>query len=224
MKVTSDGCLFGAWIANHIRKEQNDITNALDIGAGTGLLSLMVAQKKGLAIDAIEIEENAFEQLKENIDASPWRENIQPLHNDVTSYIFHTPYDIIYSNPPFYENDLKSNDPRKNIALHGNGLVFSDLLKVIKCNLSPDGIFFILLPYKRMDDILPALNEHELDLSHITLVRQSVRHDYFRIMLKGKAKTNKYSEFYYDEISIWDEKRQYTDKFKNLLREYYLYL
>lgn len=131
---------------------------------------------------------------------------------------------MIFSNPPFYENDLKSNDPKRNLALHGSELTLDDLLKTIRYNLNPGGVFFLLLPYKRKDEIHPLFRLHDLSLIRITFVRQSVKHDYFRIMLKGEIKTKRESEFFYDEISIWDEKKQYTDRFKNLLRDYYLYL
>lgn len=224
MKVTTDACLFGAWIAHQIKKEERVFCKALEVGTGTGLLPLMVAQKSELNIDTIEIDDAAFEQVKNNIAATPWIERIVSFHGDARNFEFKSQYDIIFSNPPFYEDDLKSDDPKRNIALHGNELSFDDMMRLIQYNLSPEGIFFLLLPYKRKNEIRPLLKQHDLSLLHITMVRQSVTHDYFRLMLKGKIKTQKHSEFFFDEISIWDEKRQYTEDFKNLLRDYYLYL
>ncbi len=224
MKVTTDACLFGAWVAHQIRKEEKEYSGALDIGTGTGLLPLMVAQKNCLAIDTIEIDTDSWQQSKENIEASPWKERIHAFHGDVRSFDLKKKYDIIFSNPPFYENELKSSDSKRNIALHSTDLSISDLLRLIQNDLSPKGSFFLLLPYKRRDELPPLLKLHDLCLKEIIFVRQSVKHDYFRIMLKGKIRSEKCYEYFFDEISIWNEMRQYTDEFKALLREYYLYL
>ncbi|HYM94644.1 MAG TPA: methyltransferase [Chitinophagaceae bacterium] len=224
MKVTTDACLFGAWAANQIINEKLVLNNTLDIGTGTGLLSLMIAQKNDFPIDAIEIDKDASEQAMENAAASPWKERIKIFRDDARDFAFPRLYDVIISNPPFYENDLPSEDPKTNLALHSEKLSLDELLKVISSGLSPDGIFFLLLPYKRKDEIRMLFKEHNLDLLQIIFVKQSFHHDYFRIMLKGKLKTAKQSVFFFDEISIWNEKRQYTDKFRNLLRDYYLYL
>lgn len=224
MKVTTDACLFGAWTAHHIKNENKEYINALDIGTGTGLLTLMISEKNNLQIDTIEIDCDAFEQAKENILASPWKDHIKSFKGDARNFDFKNKYDVIFSNPPFYENELKSDDEKRNLALHDNQLVLDDLLKLIEYNLAPEGMFFLLLPYKRKDEIKPLFKDHGLAILNITFVRQSVRHDYFRIMLKGKLKTKKSSEFFFDELSIWNEKREYTDEFRSLLREYYLYL
>ncbi len=224
MKVTTDACLFGAWVAHQIKNAKKEFATALDIGTGTGLLSLIVAQKNNLQIDTIEIDNDAFQQAKENIAASPWKDRITIFHGDVKKFDFKKRYDVILSNPPFYENELKSDDSKRNVALHGSELSFDDLMRLIQYNLSPEGFFFLLIPYKRKDEIQPLLKDHDLELMQITFVRQSINHDHFRIMIQGKIKTKKHSEFYFDDISIWGEKKQYTEEFKNLLREYYLYL
>lgn len=224
MKVTTDACLFGAWVAHQLKNEKTELSTALDIGTGSGLLSLMLAQKTNLQIDTIEIDNEALQQAENNIAASAWKERITSFPGDARNFEFKKKYDVIFSNPPFYENELRSDDPKRNIALHGSELSFDDLLRLIEYNLSPEGFFFLLLPYKRKDEIRPLFKDHDLDLLHITFVRQSVTHDYFRIMLKGKIKTKKHSEFFFDELSIWDEKKQYTQPFRNLLRDYYLYL
>ncbi len=224
MKVTTDACLFGAWVAHQIKNEKISPKTALDIGTGTGLLSLMVAQKNNLTADTIEIDESSWEQAKENIAASPWKDRINVFHGDARSSDLNKQYDIIFSNPPFYEKELKSDNPGRNTALHGSDLSFDDLMRLIHDNLSPEGLFFLLLPYKRRDELHPLLREHDLCLKEIVFVRQSVTHDYFRIMIKGKIRSEKCYEYFFDELSIWNELRQYTDEFKSLLREYYLYL
>ena len=99
-----------------------------------------------------------------------------------------------------------------------------ELLSIIKNNLAWDGVFYLLLPYKRSAEIKELLLQHELALIQMMLARQSVNHDYFRIMLAGNLKTNNPVETMIDEISISDEKQQYTREFTELLNDYYLHL
>jgi len=98
------------------------------------------------------------------------------------------------------------------------------LLAAIKENLNPGGLFFLLLPFKRDEEIRELVYQNKMQLKHITLVRQSVDHDFFRIMIMGTIVEDVYSEAEYDEISIWDEHQQYTEEFVQLLKDYYLYL
>lgn len=229
MKVTTDACLFGAWVAERVgssefgvQSSESGVRKILDIGTGTGLLVLMIAQKVNAAIDALEIDKDAFEQAKENISTSLWADRINVTHADVKVYVFPGKYDVIISNPPFYENELKSGDAKKNIA-HHEGLTLNELLSIIKKNLSADGEFYLLLPYKRNTEIEKLMPLNNLSVAQKTLVRQSVRHDYFRIMITGRHKNGE-SKIITDEISIWNDKQQYTEAFIELLKDYYLYL
>ena len=226
MKVTTDACLFGAWAARKINNEELIINNCLDIGAGTGLLALMLAQKINARIDCIEIDRDAAKQASENVEASPWQARIAVTHGDVKNAVetFSKKFDVIISNPPFYEKELRSTSDNKNIAHHSEHLTLDELLDIIKNNLTPDGSFYLLLPYKRNEEIKKLFNNHQLHIVEIMLVRQSVNHDYFRIMLKGKInnKDNKQTEL--NEMSITNDKQQYTAEFVNLLKDYYLYL
>jgi tRNA1Val (adenine37-N6)-methyltransferase len=229
MKVTTDACLFGAWVAEKAGSmESGDgssepgVRRALDIGAGTGLLTLMLAQKTNFLIDAIEIDDDAFEQAKENINSSAWKDRITIFHADAKEFAFPSQYDIIISNPPFYENELKSDDAKKNLA-HHEGLTLQQLLSSIKKNLSAEGQFFLLLPYKRNEETEKLIHSNGLSIIQKTLVRQSVNHDYFRIMIAGVHAMNK-KEMIMDELAIRDEMEQYTEKFTALLKDYYLHL
>ncbi len=228
MKVTTDGCLFGSFSPT-LSKEEG-VLNVLDIGTGTGLLALMFAQKKQNAfIHAVEIDKNAFEQASENIIASPWADRIKVFHTDARAPLvigveFPNQYDVIISNPPFYEKELKADDVKKNIAHHNEGLLLPELLTIIKKSLKPDGTFFLLLPFKRNEEIRKMLTESDLAIQQLTFVRQSTKHDFFRIMLTGKLKTVETVETKIDEISIKDELDQYTPTFVNLLKDYYLHL
>jgi len=226
MKVTTDACLFGAWLAGKAKSQRiNQRLQVLDIGTGTGLLALMLAQKiKNADIHAIEVDDDSFVQAKENIAASPWSGRVTILHDDARTLRSSTKYDIIISNPPFYEKELKGSDAKKNIAHHDEGLLFPDLMGVIKNNLNPGGHFYLLLPYKRYDEIRKLLFDQEFDITGLVLVRQTMRHDYFRFMLEGKSKTGTAVETNLEEIAIKDENENYTPGFVNLLEDYYLKL
>ena len=225
MKVTTDGCLFGAWVAEEIRNGKIIFNNSLDIGAGTGVLALMIAQQNVTGfIDAIEIDKDAAQQAKENIESSPWSKKINIINADVRTYLFKNKYDLIVSNPPFYEKEIRSSTDRKNIALHSDELKLGELLSVIKYNMAPNGSFFLLLPYKRNEEVKRLLHDRRLHIEKLIFVRQSVSHDYFRIMLRGQLKESVNEETTIEEISIWNEKQQYTDEFIHLLKDYYLYL
>ena len=225
MKVTTDGCLFGGWVAEEIKNEKLKIHKSLDIGTGTGLLSLILAQKNpAVTIHAIEIDKDAGKQARENIDASPWKDRIDILEGNVKDYSFPEKFDLIISNPPFYENELKSESQKKNIAHHSENLTLEELLSIIKKNLNRNGHFYLLLPTKRNEEISSFFIKNKLQISKMIFVRQSINHDYFRILLSGKHKQDELSEIELDEISICDEKQEYTKEFTELLKDYYLYL
>lgn len=221
MKVTTDACLFGAWLAEKINNQRSKAKNILDIGTGTGLLSLMLSQKADAIIDAIEIDKDSFEQASENIKASPWAERINIIHDDARHYSFSYKYDIIISNPPFYENELKSDDKKKNIAHHGDDLSLKELLTIIKNNLVETGRFFLLLPYKRNDEIKKMFSGSDLSINEMVFVKQTDRHSPFRIMISGKLRKEEPAEILLDEIVIKDKTGQYTERFIVLLKEYY---
>ena len=128
------------------RREERRV---LDIGAGTGLLSLMLAQKVNAFIDAIEINADAALQAKENFNASPWSERLAVHHQPIQTWT-ETNYDLIISNPPFFEQDLKSPNTERNLALHDTGLTLEILWQqVVRC-LHTTGQFAILLPAHRL--------------------------------------------------------------------------
>ena len=225
MKVTTDACLFGAWVAQDVQCGKDHVKNVLDVGTGTGLLTLMLAQKNASAIiDAIEIDKESYEQAKENIAISPFADHIHVINGDAKAFSSPKKYDLLISNPPFYEKELTSTDPKKNIAHHHSGLLLEEVLSVIKTNLSAEGIFYLLLPFKRSEEIKKILFRENLSVSKIVFIRQSTKHDYFRIMISGKLSNTKDSETVIDEISIWDDQQQYTRDFVDLLRDYYLNL
>jgi tRNA1Val (adenine37-N6)-methyltransferase len=234
MKVTTDSCLFGAWVASIINNvahpdyfgEKLIINNCLDIGAGTGLLSLMLAQKNPqLKIDAVEVDKEAVEQAKENAAASPWANNIKVHLYDIKAFGGYNKYDVIISNPPFYENELKGDDEKKNIAHHNDGLLLPELVKIISGYLNDNGVFYLLLPYKRYEEVKMLCSENNLAISQTLFLKQSEQHNYFRVIVEGKRinETNLPGEKV-SAIVIKNSSGEYTTGFVNLLKDYYLHL
>ena len=131
----------------------------LDIGTGTGLLSLMMAQKNDCLITAIEIDKDAFDQASENIAASPWKNNIEIIHADIKDFKPGKSFDYIICNPPFYENEWQSGNAKKNIAHHSHELMLDDLIDIIATTLKPGGKFYLLLPYKRHKEIMKLFDQ-----------------------------------------------------------------
>jgi tRNA1Val (adenine37-N6)-methyltransferase len=222
MKVTTDACLFGAWCAAELTKDSKKVHRILDIGAGTGLLSLMLAQKIGAAIDAVELDTDAAEQASENFAASPWSHRLQVMQGNIlTTPLAHT-YDCIISNPPFYEKELQSVDALRNLAHHSQQLKLDDLLTFIQQNLTEDGSFYLLLPYKRKEEASQLITKNGLHVASEVHVHQSEKHVPFRWMIKGTKKEVQQPTF--TEIKITSSNNQYTEPFITLLKDYYLYL
>jgi tRNA1Val (adenine37-N6)-methyltransferase len=221
MKVTTDGCLFGAWIAHEV--QGLPINNVLDIGTGTGLLSLMFAQKNAGMIEAIEIDQGAAMQAKENFLNSPWAERINVSHAPIQEIKFSCKYDIVLSNPPFYEKEIISSVQEKNIAHHSEGLLLKELLAIIKEALSPQGQFFLMLPYKRLKETEILFSKTNLGIEKRILIKQSQSHEYFRFFIKGRL--NARDVYEQSELSIRDkDNKEYTEEFRFLLKDYYLNL
>lgn len=225
MKVTTDACLFGAWVVDKVISKKLIDNSVLDIGTGTGLLALMLAQKNQQAlITGIEIEKDAAMQAKENISKSPWKDRIDVVVGNVKDYRFPEKFELIISNPPFYENEIPSVRDSKNVAHHSRGLALKELLVILKDNLTTAGSFYLLLPYKRNEEIKKLFTDHQVHIDEMIFVRQSVNHDYFRVMIKGSFSRDENVVTKLDEMSIWDAERQYTAEFVRLLKDYYLYL
>ena len=224
MKVTTDACLFGAWIASRMTNQLEKI-HVLDIGTGTGLLSLMFAQAVPAAsIDAIEIDKKAASQAKENVYNSPWSDRISVEQADIRSWPITKKYDCIICNPPFYEDELKSSSIAKNIAHHSESLDLGETLSQIERRLEPGGLFFLLLPYKRKAAATMLLEKTKLNLLENCEVKQSVNHHFFRMMWMGTAATNSIIATRNTELAITGEHDEYTPGFVELLKSYYLKL
>lgn len=220
MKVCTDSCLFGAWVAEHNKGKAYE--SVLDIGAGTGLLSLMYAQKSNSKIDAIEIDIDAATQARENINASPWKDKINVINESLHSFQPDYLYDFIFSNPPFFEDDLISANKQKNNAKHNTSLSLKDLVSFISKHLKSDGAGAILIPYNRLEYLKNLLIDYNLNINQLTLVKQTDKHNYFRAMVYVIG--NESDVYESNEIVIKDSNGNYSADFIELLKEYYLKL
>jgi len=221
MKVCTDACLFGAYVARYIL-EKRSTGFVLDIGSGTGLLSLMLAQKTTSPIDAVEIDEAAYQQAMQNFDHSSWKEKLIIYKTNILHFNTAKKYDFIISNPPFFEGDLGSADTGKNVAKHDAALTLQQLLGFVATRLSNDGCFAVLLPYHRLNHCVELARQVDLFCFKKVLIKQTPRHEFFRtVLFFGRQSPALISE---EEITIKDEGNVYTATFTGLLQDYYLYL
>ena len=155
MKVGTDGVLLGAWA--------NGGRHILDIGTGTGVIALMMAQRFPEAVvDAVDIDENACEQARRNIAESPFVERICVIDSDIQSLAqnphFHARYDAVVSNPPFFENALRAPGVERNRARHTDSLPFSDLFDAVRKLMSLEGRFSVIIPFDYKERLIDEAN------------------------------------------------------------------
>lgn len=220
MKVCTEACLFGAWLADYFKGQE--LSAALDIGTGTGLLSLQFAQQVFVnELDAIELDPAACKQAAENSRQSPWAASIKIIQGDVLTYTPEKKYELIFSNPPFFEQALLSPDQGKNLAKHEAGLDLLSFCKLADNLLQAGGWLAILLPFQRADTMVKLAAQSGLMLRKRTNVSQTEKHIPFRSMLlfkKGTVDTG-----ISDQLLI-RQHGEYSPEFKQLLRPYYLNL
>ena len=148
MKVGTDGVLLGAWAAREASRNADlQVGDVLDIGTGTGLIALMVAQKaSGARIIAIDVDADAVAQAKENVEASPWKDRIRVEHISLQDYTTDVRYSFILSNPPYFINSQKCPDRKRSLARHADTLPMETLMKCAARLLSSEGRLGIILP------------------------------------------------------------------------------
>lgn len=217
MKVSTDACILGAWTP--ITPESKTV---LDIGTGTGLLSLMLAQRnKSFKIDALEIDSSAAKQASENISNSIFFNQISVIECDAKKWQNDLKYDLIICNPPFFSNSLKGNNQIRNIARHNDDFSFDELLKVVSVNLKSEGTASILLPISEITRWETAMRKTQLKQSGSLLIKPFAHQEPNRaIVLLSKKEENSVIE----ELVIYKEQKLYTNEFTDLLSPFYLHL
>lgn len=219
MKVCTDSCLFGAWV-----DVQCD-TSILDIGTGTGLLALMMAQRSTCPIDAVEVQKVAAMEAERNIVNSNWSSRIKVYQDDITllsQQLRHHTYSHIVCNPPFFENHLRSSSKSLNFARHDVALGLPGLLQVIQNMLDENGKASILLPYDPYKDIIDIIQSYSFEVSRLCDVRNYSGEKPIRRMIEIKKHYPGPPER--SELVIYETPGQYTDSFITLLKPYYLHL
>jgi len=218
MKVCTDACILGAWFSTRV-PEQGAI---LDIGSGSGLLMMMLAQRTRSEIHGIEIDLPSFRQLTANISQNHWKERLKAYHGDARTYTFNQQYDFIIANPPFFEDDLHAASPAVQVAKHSTLLTLDELISTIDKNLSPEGSFGVLLPYHRWEYFDKLAQYKGFHLVEKLFVRESLKHPFFRAILQyGRRQRSEAPEY---QLTIRQIDGSYTGEFVELLRAYYLYL
>jgi tRNA1Val (adenine37-N6)-methyltransferase len=216
MKVTTDACTQGAWTP-----VQSGVQHILDIGTGTGLLSLMLAQRtQGTVIDAIEYDIDAAQQAVENVSASPWHDRINIIEGDVCTHKFDRNYDLIITNPPFFNNSLLSDNAEKNKARHTISLSYEELIRVINENLADDGYVSVLLPYPeylQWRSLLETNGYFEIDKLNVRHTAQSAIKRVVSICRKRQL-----DELRETTLTIKGDDNKYTPEFTKLLAPFYL--
>ncbi len=222
MKIGTDGVLLGAWTPLI-----NNPFNALDIGAGTGILSLMLAQRSNAApnnvgiIDAIEIDEDAYEQCVENFEASPWGDKLFCFHAGLDEFVDEPEdeYDLIISNPPFYTDDYKSDNSSRDLARFEDALPFVELIEAAALLLSDNGIFSVIIPNKEEERFVTMCKELDLFPLKITRVKGTPTSEIKRSLL---AFCRMEQTPLIDELIIEISRHNYTPEYIELTKEFYL--
>ncbi|WP_264560237.1 tRNA1(Val) (adenine(37)-N6)-methyltransferase [Flavobacterium sp. N2270] len=220
MKIGTDAVLLGAW--SPIPK---NIFSVLDIGSGTGVLSLMLAQRTlAEQIDAIEIDEEAYEQCVQNFENSNWGDRLFCYHAGLDEFVQEMEdesYDLIISNPPFYTDEYKSDTEKRNVARFQDALPFEELIDSAANLLNEFGVFSVIIPCKEEEKFIQIAKQFHLHPFKITRVKGTPNSELKRSLLA----------FTWDEqITIEDEliievtRHQYTQEYIQLTKEFYLKL
>jgi tRNA1Val (adenine37-N6)-methyltransferase len=226
MKIGTDGVLLGAWVSI-----KNNPFSILDIGAGTGIIALQLAQRSNAEmVDAIEIDEDAYEQCVDNFENSPWGDRLFCYHASLEEFVeeIEEKYDLIISNPPFYSPPLPSASPPKGekiistsreLARFNDALPFDELIESASLLLSDEGIFAVIIPRKEEENFIAMASEVNLFPNRICRVRGTETSEEKRSML----------EFSFEKISpkienltIETSRHIYTEEYQNLVQDFYL--
>lgn len=217
MKVGTDGVLLGAWATLEHRPH-----SILDIGAGTGLVALMLAQRSDAGlIDALEVDDEAFEQCVQNFEASPWNDRLFCYHAGWDEFVdeMDDTYDLIVSNPPFYSADFRSEEANRAMARSNFSLPFEELFEGIPKFLAPGGRFVMVAPYAEEGRILDLAKAQGLYPGRVLRVKGHEDAPLKRTFFEFGREQLKTEE---EELAIEIDRHVYTDRYQELTRDFYL--
>jgi len=217
MKVGTDGVLLGAWA--NIKHNPNSV---LDIGSGTGIIALMIAQRSNAeVIDAIEIEEDTFEQCVENFENSPWSDRLFCYHTSLEEFADEVDdkFDVIISNPPFYTDDFQSKNTQRDIARFSSAMPFEHLVKSVSRLLSEEGKFSVIIPFKEEDHFIALALTVNLFPNRILRVKGNPNTEIKRSLLEFSFSK---IEIKTEELTIEKGRHNYTNDYVTLTKDFYL--
>ena len=218
MKIGTDGVLLGAWTPI-----ENNPFSVLDIGTGTGIIALMLAQRSSAnQIDGLEIDEEAYEQSVDNFENSPWSDQLFCFHAALDEFIEdpEDEYDLIVSNPPFYIDAFKSATKQRDLARFADAMPFEELIEAADLLLSENGIFSVIIPFKEESTFLALAAAYELYPLKITRVKGTPTTEIKRSLLAFSRNEN--AAFQVDELIIETARHIYTPEYIKLTKDFYL--
>lgn len=220
MKVGTDGVLLGAWCSI-----DDNVESILDIGSGTGIVALMAAQRSdSMTIDAVEIDESAYEQTVENFEESDWGDRLYCYNasfKEFTEEIAEEEetYDLIVSNPPFYTDNFETENEARNKARFASSLPFEELIFGVSKILSPEGKFAVIVPFKEEEKIINLSKQKHLFLNKICHIQGNPSSEIKRSLMEFSFHD---SEIKKEHLIIEIERHQYTQEYINLTKDFYI--
>jgi len=225
MKIGTDSVLLGAWTPL-----KDNPFSVLDIGAGTGILSLMLAQRSNAqVIDGLEIDENAYEQCVDNFENSPWSDRLFCYHADLQEFTeeIEDKYDLIISNPPFYAEDYKTENQQRDMARFQDAMPFEHLVVCVAHLLEENGWFSVIIPFSEEDRLINLAKKVGLFPNKILHVKGNPNADIKRSLIsfsfhKTCTKQSRNNDIKKEELIIETQRHQYTEDYINLTKDFYL--
>lgn len=217
MKIGTDGVLLGSWTS-----VKHNPFNVLDIGSGTGILSLMLAQRSSAQqIEAIEIDDNAYEQCAENFENSPWNDRLFCYHASLLEFVeeVEDAFNLIICNPPFYSEDYKTKDKSRDLARFNDAMPFKHIIYAVAHLLAEDGIFSIIIPKKEERDFIELASTIELYPQRILHVKGNSNSEVKRSLIEF---SHKETEVKTSELIIETSRHNYTQDYIDLTKDFYL--
>jgi tRNA1Val (adenine37-N6)-methyltransferase len=217
MKIGTDAVLLGAWAS--LEKQPFSV---LDIGSGTGILSLMLAQRSHAElIDAIEIDADAYEQCVDNFEASLWGDRLFCYHTSLEEFAdeIEDRYDLVISNPPFYAEDYKTEDLQRDLARFTDAMPFEHLIECAAKLLSEEGTFCVIIPFKEETHFIELAASFNLFPKRILRVKGNSTSEFKRSLVEFSFRE---SAIKMDELTIETSRHQYTKDYMNLTKDFYL--
>ena len=215
MKVGTDAILLGRWT------EVAPTDVVLDIGTGCGLLPLMLSQKGVAHVDAVDIDQASIEEASINFEASQWREHLKAYCTDIIDFKPETRYDLIISNPPFFNRFSKCDTERKSRARHNDaGLTYATLCSEVDRLLKPEGRLSLVLPFDVSEDFLNTARQFDLFLhKRMTIIPIEGREPNRVHLGLGFGNCEKVQE---ETFIIRDADKRFTTQYNAFLKDYYL--